>query len=272
MLAPTLMPTTPPDCARAASRAQRRVGALRIKAQPVDDGLIGIKSEHARPRIAGLRPWRDGADFDETEAQSQQRVRHLGIFVEPGGDADRVRKIQPEYPHCQPFIVVRRRRERREFQHPDRQTMGVFRLERVQKRPCQAVEQSDHGFSSGKVRLPSTLVRQEPRPTHGVEGKLPVKMRKQFAAARRLPFECRPESVVIDRHQHQIGLPGKVFRRRGGKLCGGREMNEPVAPVGIRSTIDPGPLGIAPSAAFADLINCRHAMGLRDCTCDPNGP
>ena len=70
-------------------------GALRIEAEPVDDACIGIEPEQPRPRIAGLRLRRDGADFDEAEAEPQQRVRHFGVLVEARGDADRIGKLRP---------------------------------------------------------------------------------------------------------------------------------------------------------------------------------
>ncbi len=81
--------------ARAASRAQHGIGALRIKAEPIDHAVIGIEPKQPRPRIAGLRQRRDGADFDEAEADAQQRVRHFGVLVEARRDADRIGKLSP---------------------------------------------------------------------------------------------------------------------------------------------------------------------------------
>ena len=147
------------DAARSRPRsepAQHGVGALRIKAEAIDDAGISIEPKQPRPRIATLRLWRDGADFDETEADAQQRVRHFGVFVEASGDPDRIGEVEPEHPHRQPLIVDSGRRHRCEFQQPDCQTMRIFRVERVQKRSCQTVEQADHGFSSGSARRPST--------------------------------------------------------------------------------------------------------------------
>ena len=118
--------------------------------------MIGIEPEQPRPRIAGLRQWRDGADFDEAEADTQQRIGHLGVLVEACGDADRIGEIEPEHAQRQPLVVARRRRQRREFQHFDCDTVGVFRVERAQERPGQAIEKADHGFGSGKTRRPST--------------------------------------------------------------------------------------------------------------------
>ena len=36
---------------------QRRVRALRIEAEPIDDAAVGIEPEHPRPRIAGRLRW-----------------------------------------------------------------------------------------------------------------------------------------------------------------------------------------------------------------------
>ena len=117
--------------------------------------LYALEPEQVRPRIAALRLWRNGTDFDKSEAETQQRIRNLGIFVETGGDSDWIRKIQPEDPHRQPLVVGRSSGKRGKFEHPDRKMMSVFRLERVQKRPSQAIKQADHGVSSGNGRRPS---------------------------------------------------------------------------------------------------------------------
>ena len=134
---------------------QHGVGALRIEAEPVDDAMVGIKAEQPRPRIAGLRLRRDGADFDKTEADAQQRIRHFGVLVEAGGDADRIRKIEAEDTAGEPPVVARRRRQRREFQHPDRHAMRILRIERTEERPRQAIKEADHGSSSGNERRPA---------------------------------------------------------------------------------------------------------------------
>ena len=101
---------------------------------------IGSEPEQPRPRIAGLRQRRDGADFDEAEAETQQSIGHFGVLVEARSNADRVGKIESERPQRQPLVIARRRRQRGEFQHFDRQPVGVFRVERVQERPGEAIE------------------------------------------------------------------------------------------------------------------------------------
>ena len=68
LLAPILMPTMPSP-RRACRLARRRLHAAIVEAHAVDDGAILGQAEQARPRIAGLRPRRDGAAFDKTEAE-----------------------------------------------------------------------------------------------------------------------------------------------------------------------------------------------------------
>ena len=136
--------------------AQHGLGALRVEAEPVDHPLIGVKAEDPRPRVAPLRQRRDGAGFDKAEAQAQQRIRHLGILVEPRRHADRIGKIQPEGAHRQAFVVAGGARKRRACQHLDSEAMRVFRIERVEEWPRQTLEQADHAGSSGSARRPST--------------------------------------------------------------------------------------------------------------------
>ena len=123
---------------------QHRGLALAVEAEPVDHRLIGLEPEHARPRIAGLRQRRHRADLDEAEAQAEQRVRHLGVLVEARRDADRIGKVEPEGPHRQPRIIGRRPPPRGEFQGLDGERMSIFRIERPQQRPGQAVEKANH--------------------------------------------------------------------------------------------------------------------------------
>ena len=97
----------PPRAGPRREPRQHRRLALAVEAQPVDHRRVGLQPEHARPRIAGLRQRRDGADLDEAEAQPQQRVGHFGVLVEARRDADRIGKAQPERPHREPRIIGR---------------------------------------------------------------------------------------------------------------------------------------------------------------------
>ena len=66
-----------------------------VEPHAVDDRLILFEAEQPRFRIAGLRPRGDGADLDKPEPEASHRFGHSGIFVEAGGQPDRVRKVQP---------------------------------------------------------------------------------------------------------------------------------------------------------------------------------
>src|SRR6202020_672492 len=59
----------------------RRVIALIVEAQAIDQSLLARQSEQAWTRIAGLRQRGQRADLDETEAQAQQPVGDFGVLV-----------------------------------------------------------------------------------------------------------------------------------------------------------------------------------------------
>ena len=87
--------------ARAASRASAAGAPSLLK----PSRLITPSSASSRNRrgrglpACGTRG--DGADLDEAEAEPQQRVRHLGVLVEAGGQPDRIGEIEPESAHRQ---------------------------------------------------------------------------------------------------------------------------------------------------------------------------
>jgi hypothetical protein len=60
---------------------------------------------------------------------------------------------------------------------------------------------------------------------------LAIKMRKELAAARRLPAERHAEIVSADREHHDIALPGKVQPQRLRQLLGGGEVDVTVLDV-----------------------------------------
>src|SRR5262249_51948817 len=101
----------PDDAATLRPRGEARQHgglALAVEAEAVDHRLVGVESEQARPRITDLRARRYGPDLDEAETHTQQRVRHLGVLVETGRDADRVGKAQAEGAHRQSRVVFAR--------------------------------------------------------------------------------------------------------------------------------------------------------------------
>src|ERR1700704_3608179 len=75
---------------------------------------------------------------------------------------------------------------------------------------------------------PGVIERQGIDALDGLERQIAIEMRKQRAAARRLPFQRVAQRIGIDRDQHQIALTGKPFRRGFGGLLGGGEMDETI--------------------------------------------
>ncbi len=71
---------------------QQLVDAGIVEAHAVDDALRLRDAEQARARVAVLRQRRDGADFEEAEAEPGQAVDVVAVLVEPGGEADRIRE------------------------------------------------------------------------------------------------------------------------------------------------------------------------------------
>ena len=65
-----------------------------VEAQAVDQRVGLRQAEHARLGVARLRLRRDGADLDEAEAHGAQAIDAARVLVQPGGQADAVRKRQ----------------------------------------------------------------------------------------------------------------------------------------------------------------------------------
>ena len=72
---------------------QKRVQAFVVEAQAVDQGVGLGQAEHARLGVAALGQRRDGADFHKTKAHGGEAVDAAGVFVETGGQADPVGKL-----------------------------------------------------------------------------------------------------------------------------------------------------------------------------------
>ena len=111
--------------------AQRGVPAAIVEPHAVDHCTVLYQPEQPRFRIAGLWQGRERADLDEPEPEPEQRVRHFGILVEPGGHAERVGKGNSGHFGCQ-LSSGRRGARWTELQGLDRQSMGFFRIERKQ--------------------------------------------------------------------------------------------------------------------------------------------
>ena len=78
---------------------------------------------------------------------------------------------------------------------------------------------------------PVRAERERLGPAHRAQRQLAVEMREQRAAARRLPFERRPERVGRDRDEHQVALAGEVFCHGFRDLVGGGKMDVAVGEI-----------------------------------------
>ena len=70
-----------------------------VKAQAVDQRIFLRQAEHARLRVAGLGPRRDGAHLDKAEAHGAQAIDAPAVFVQPRRQADAVGKAQARHRH-----------------------------------------------------------------------------------------------------------------------------------------------------------------------------
>ena len=65
---------------------------------------------------------------------AEQRVRHLAVLVEAGGEAERVREIEAEHPAPQTWIGRQREtRDKAGCDRAQRQAVGPFRVEREEE-------------------------------------------------------------------------------------------------------------------------------------------
>ena len=67
---------------------------LVVEAQAIDQRLRLRQAEHPRFGVAGLRQRSHCANLDKAEAHGTQPINAARVFVEPGGQADTVRKRQ----------------------------------------------------------------------------------------------------------------------------------------------------------------------------------
>ena len=207
------MPTMPPACA--ARRKARRDGldALAVEAEPVDHRLVGIEAKQARPRIARLRLRRHAAGLDEAEAEPEQRIDHFGILVEAGRKADRIGKLRPKAATPSFSSSGAGRGSGASFSARSASACACSGIEHAQQRRGEAVEQRDHGASSGNT-CPFGPERQRLHPAHRGERQRAVEMREQRAAARGLIAQRGAERRGVDRDQHQVRRAGEMPRRR----------------------------------------------------------
>ena len=163
-------------------------------------------------RVAGLRPRRHRADLDEAEAEGEQRVGHLAVLVEAGGDADRIGEVEAEEtaprrgsarPAPRMEAALRARDAPAGAPSPDRARRGAAAAARTAG-SWQAIREAMAAVGRERQRLD---------PEHGGEVERSVEMREEVAAARRLVAERRPEPRRVDRDEDQVACAGKMPRR-----------------------------------------------------------
>ncbi|MNG78483.1 hypothetical protein D3C79_370620 [compost metagenome] len=71
------------------------IHALVIKAHSVDQAFRFHDAEQTRFIIARLRAWRHGANFDKAKAHGTKCVDALAVFIQAGGQTQRIFKREP---------------------------------------------------------------------------------------------------------------------------------------------------------------------------------
>ena len=186
-----------------------------VEAHPVDQRLALRQPEHARLRIAGLRPRRDGADLDEAEAHRRQRVDVRAVLVQPGRQADAVAKAQP---HHFDRVVDRaashqpqRAAARRPIECAERQLVRVFGIEREQQRPRQRVR-------IHRAQFAPSLGARRPRPVDQALDRPEVALVGHLRALCDLVAEVEVRQVqmpaLLDLPQDVVGAVAGAARRR----------------------------------------------------------
>ena len=115
-----------------------------VETHAVDDRTRFGQAEHPWPRVAGLRPGRDGADFEETEAQCGQGVDVVAVFIEACSQPDRIRDLDAHdaagHRRNAGQAWTQHTGARGDLQRLQRQVMGGFGIQREQ----QGAEQGIH--------------------------------------------------------------------------------------------------------------------------------
>jgi hypothetical protein len=130
-----------------------------VEAVAIDDSAILGQPKHARTGVAGLRLRRKRADLRRAETHGQHSVGNFGVFVEAGGEADRIGKIEAEGAHSKARIVARRPRRRHQLQGRDRRLMRRLRRQAAKQRGGEIAEEHlDHSMSPAKSWPPSARI------------------------------------------------------------------------------------------------------------------
>ncbi len=133
-------------------------GAVVVEAEAVDDGAVPGQAEQARARVAGLRPRGGGADLDEAEAGAAERGEGVGVLVEAGGEAERVRQVEAGEAGGEPRRGDRARARAEAGAEPeDGEPVRGLGIEAAQERQAEIGEAHGRPSSTGRDQRTSVL-------------------------------------------------------------------------------------------------------------------
>ncbi len=136
-----------------------RLMAFIVEAKAIDDAFILDEAEDARSRIARLRLRRDRADFGKSEAEFQERFRHLGVLVETRRHAERIFKADAGHRLGETLVGAHSAGGNHAgFQRRDRKPVRRLGVEQEQAAAAERLEGVDHSPSSGKMWAPSAPI------------------------------------------------------------------------------------------------------------------
>ena len=137
---------------RAPLQAFRRGRRARVvEAHPVDQRPVGRQPEQPGSRIARLSLGRHRADLHEREPERAEYIGAPGVLVEPGGQPQRPRQVEPERSYPQHRVARREpppqqpvpaRHRARDADQPEPGRVRRLRRETPQQHP---VHQPIHG-------------------------------------------------------------------------------------------------------------------------------
>ena len=104
------------------------------------------KAKDTRTRIAVLWFRRDGSGFNKSKSHAEHLGDHFGVFIKPGGKADRIGKAAvPERDTKRRIGHTFRIWHDTELQGFESQLMRIFGIEAEEKRTGEGVQGHDHG-------------------------------------------------------------------------------------------------------------------------------
>ncbi len=98
-----------------------------------------------------MRPRRDRSDFDESKPETKRRVDDFRVLIEPGGETERIRKVQTHYPPGK-FMMLAFTGKEAGLECGDGHMMGRLGIQGKEERSENPVHQRIRG---GKMCRPS---------------------------------------------------------------------------------------------------------------------